>query len=211
MQDTDAISGEFWDCSYQKGDIWGQRWHLTDWQVNPEHADAAPLSQCSQLSSWSVTAVLTGQLCAETGSYHTFRVHREETLLLRSSYNTAENIYTGLWTSCIIFLVLLKLSSLWHMHRTTIALQQECAKSSVFPQSDFLHFFFFFYFFLIQINFINLKKEVAFILIVSHPFLILSIKKMHYENSHCQLENCLIWALTQPSLLRVETPVTSPA
>lgn len=66
-----------------------------------------------------------------------------ETLLLRSSYNTAENIYTvrlSLWTSCIIFLLFLKLSSLWHMHRTTIALQQGCTKSSL-PSTRFSSFF----------------------------------------------------------------------
>lgn len=30
---------------------------------------------------------------------------------------------------------------------------------------------------------------------------------MHNENSHCQLQTCLIWALIQPALLPVETSV----
>lgn len=74
-------------CRYQKGDFWGQRWHFTDRQVNPERADAAPLSK----SSWSVTAGATGQLCTPEGSSSIQSTQGTGFTLC----NNAGNIYTA--------------------------------------------------------------------------------------------------------------------
>lgn len=51
------------------------------------------------------------------------------------------------------------------------------------------------------------KKEIILFLSFLSPFEFCLLKI--YESSHCHLENYLIWALIQPTLLHVETPVTS--
>lgn len=121
-----------------KGDFWGQRWHFPDQEVNSERADSAPLGYCWQQSSWSVTAAITGHLCTEEGSYHTFGVHREEASLLRSSYNTAGNIHTAE----IISLELMPHFSwsflshlpLWGMHRRDTWITIRVYKTFLSPQ-----------------------------------------------------------------------------